>query len=351
MDKILSVIIPTYNMEKYLDKCLTSLIISDKELMKQLEVLVIIDGAKDRSSEIAHSYQDKYQDIFRVIDKENGNYGSCINRGLKEATGKYVKVLDADDYYDSNILLLYLKFLACSNVDLVVNAMNTVSPTGKVFKKKAFNLRPGISLPFSVLSSAMREYMGMHCVAFNTDKLRTIGYVQTEGISYTDQEWIFMPMTTVKSLGYFDGFLYQYLVGREDQTINPEVVLRSINHKIIVAKSMISNFLNYTKEDLDMTNYLIIRLVFCLKEIYQIILGSNNESSVQVLVEFDEYIKQQCIELYSKLNDVSISPFVHVCFIKKWRQDNSYRLSSFEKKIAKVSTLLVSVKRLIMPKI
>ena len=101
MEKILTIIIPTYNMEKYLDKCLTSLIIEDKKLMKLLEVLVVIDGAKDRSSEIGHTYQDKYPETFRVIDKENGNYGSCINRGLKEAKGKYVKVLDADDSFDN----------------------------------------------------------------------------------------------------------------------------------------------------------------------------------------------------------------------------------------------------------
>ena len=90
MNKILTIIIPTYNMEKYLRRCLDSLII-DEEGMKQLEVLVINDGSKDSSSQIAHEYQDKYPDTFRVIDKENGNYGSCINRGLKEATGKYVK--------------------------------------------------------------------------------------------------------------------------------------------------------------------------------------------------------------------------------------------------------------------
>ena len=55
MNKILTIVIPTYNMEKYLDKCLTSLVIEDRELMKQLEILVVIDGSKDRSSEIAHT--------------------------------------------------------------------------------------------------------------------------------------------------------------------------------------------------------------------------------------------------------------------------------------------------------
>ena len=89
MNKVITIVIPTYNMERYLDRCLNSLIIAP-DLMDKLEVLVINDGCKDRSSEIGHSYEAKFPNSFRVIDKENGNYGSCINRGLKEATGNLI---------------------------------------------------------------------------------------------------------------------------------------------------------------------------------------------------------------------------------------------------------------------
>ena len=78
MTKLLSIIIPTYNMQKYLRHCLDSLLVSD-EMMDQLEVLVINDGSKDNSSKIAHEYETKYPNTFRVVDKENGNYGSCVN--------------------------------------------------------------------------------------------------------------------------------------------------------------------------------------------------------------------------------------------------------------------------------
>ena len=81
MDKILSIIVPTYNMEKYLQNCLDSLLLSEKQ-MQDYEVWIINDGSKDRSSEIAHSYELRYPDTFRVVDKNNGNYGSCINCGL-----------------------------------------------------------------------------------------------------------------------------------------------------------------------------------------------------------------------------------------------------------------------------
>ena len=118
MEKVLSLIIPTYNMEKYLKKCLDSLIVENMDL---LEVLVVNDGSKDNSSKIAHEYEEKYPNTFRVIDKENGNYGSCINRGLAEAKGKYVKVLDADDCFDVNNFNKYLSFLQENDVDLVLN--------------------------------------------------------------------------------------------------------------------------------------------------------------------------------------------------------------------------------------
>ena len=98
MDKLLTIVIPSYNMEKYLDRCLSSLIVSD-EKMQCLEVLVINDGSKDRTSEIAHTYEERFPGTFRVVDKENGHYGSCVNRGLKEARGTFIKVLDADDYF------------------------------------------------------------------------------------------------------------------------------------------------------------------------------------------------------------------------------------------------------------
>lgn len=97
IEKLLTIIIPTYNMQEYLHRCLDSLLVR-ADLMDRLEVLVVNDGSKDNSSAIAHEYEAKYSQTIRVIDKENGNYGSCVNRGLVEAQGKYIKVLDADDW-------------------------------------------------------------------------------------------------------------------------------------------------------------------------------------------------------------------------------------------------------------
>lgn len=118
MNKILSIVIPTYNMEKLLEQCLSSLVV--KEHLDFLEVLVINDGSKDKSSQIAHHFEDKYPQTFRVVDKDNGNYGSCVNRGLKEATGKYIKILDADDSFETSVLDCYLAYLSKINTLLIL---------------------------------------------------------------------------------------------------------------------------------------------------------------------------------------------------------------------------------------
>ena len=99
-NKVLSVVIPAYNMEKYIKQTLDSLICD--EYMDKLEVLVIDDGSKDDTAAIAKTYEDRYPGTFRVISKENGGHGSALNKGIELATGKYYRPLDADDWVDTS---------------------------------------------------------------------------------------------------------------------------------------------------------------------------------------------------------------------------------------------------------
>ena len=94
MDKVLTVIVPVYNMEKYIRQCLESLVIG--EVLDRIEVLVVLDGSKDGSAEIAYEFVEQYPDTFRIIYKANGGHGSAINTGLMMASGEYVKILDSD---------------------------------------------------------------------------------------------------------------------------------------------------------------------------------------------------------------------------------------------------------------
>lgn len=240
MDKILTIIIPTYNMERFLDKCLTSLIVDEESLLNAVEVLVVIDGAKDRSSEIAHSYERLYPQVFRVIDKENGNYGSCVNRGLAEASGKYVKILDADDWFDTKQFQKYLSKLLEIDVDLVLNDCTKVDEFGSAVGRFFITgIRPNEVVPFSLFH---RKAIGiqMHCVAYRTDMVRSISYKQSEGISYTDQQWVTRPMSVVKNALFVKVDLYRYLVGRVGQSMDAGVLTNKFKDEVAMVQGMLS---------------------------------------------------------------------------------------------------------------
>jgi glycosyltransferase involved in cell wall biosynthesis len=322
MEKILTIVIPTYNMEKYLDKCLASLIIESKELMRLLEVLVVIDGAKDRSSEIAHTYQDKYPETFRVIDKENGNYGSCVNRGLKEATGKYIKVLDADDSFDTIVFQEYLSTIKNLDVDLVLSDFDYVNEAGAVTGKRRRLLTSDKVLSFDDVVDDL-SLISMHELAYKTKSLRSIGYVQTEGISYTDLEWCFMPMTTVKSIYKTNYVLYKYLIGREGQTIDPSVAQKTINHKIISAKKMLINYVKSPQTECGISEYLKSRLLWSISNIYYAMLVDSTTAQLQSLIDFDVFIKENSPSIYKALSEVYVHPTINLKYIKNWQSSKN----------------------------
>ena len=98
MPKTLTFIIPAYNAEKYLDKCISSLL--NSAVQDDLEIIVVNDGSTDQTETIAKKYVKEYPHMCALITKDNGGHGSAINIGFQKATGKYVKVLDADDEWE-----------------------------------------------------------------------------------------------------------------------------------------------------------------------------------------------------------------------------------------------------------
>ena len=293
MDKILTVVIPTYNMEKLLDKCLTSLIINDAELMKQLEVIVVIDGSKDRSSEIAHNYELEYPDTFRVIDKENGNYGSCINRGLKEATGKYIKVLDADDTFDTLAFERYSNEIKNLDVDLVINNYSIVNEYGQYISKHDRKLDPNVRYEQrEILPYLTQAYLAMHEVAYKVTLLRDNNYVQTEGVSYTDQEWVLFPVAGAKSATFIRENIYLYLIGREGQTVSANAAYKNITHFEVRILNTIKLYNTFQDIDEQSAQYLWKRIISETERVYlrYLYMGRNYLDTIR-LYKFDQDLK------------------------------------------------------------
>ena len=225
--KLLSIIVPTYNMEGYLAQCIDSILRTPS--LAALEVVIVNDGSRDRSLRIARGYAERYADTVRIIDKENGNYGSTINAALQTLQGEYVKILDADDRFDGGKIAEFVASLkALQGVDMVVTPF--VEWNGKRYEAdKIFG------------DGAIRFFM-MHSVCYRTELLREMHYHQSEGISYTDQEWVFYPLFRVKEIAFVDIPLYRYNAAREGQTMDRAVQLRSLTQLEAVTKNMAQYF-------------------------------------------------------------------------------------------------------------
>lgn len=227
MDKLLSIIIPSYNMEKYLDRCVGSLIVDDAAMLQQLDIIVVNDGSKDHTSEIGHAWERKYPGIVRVIDKANGNYGSCVNEALKDLRGKYVKILDADDSVETSNLVAFLTFLDRVSADLVLTkTVNVIETTGEVHGVDSYGFEPEKVVG---INSALERcpYFNMNTIAYRADVFNRFSYCQTEGVSYTDTQWSIVPLVAVDSVIYLPLEVYRYTMAREGQTMEASTIAKN----------------------------------------------------------------------------------------------------------------------------
>lgn len=296
MNKLLSIVVPVYKVEQYIRKCLDSLIVSD-ELMDQLEVIVVNDGTPDRSAIIAKEYEKKYPQTFRVIDKENGNYGSCINRGLKEARGKYIRICDGDDSYDSEYFCNFLRTLESIDADLFLTDYVVVDNDGHVTEhndirsvRKKMPVGKVFNLQEYLRSTDYAYTPQMHCTTYRTSLLRDMGYHQTEGISYTDIQWATLPITRVRTAFYQPAEVYRYLLGREGQTMDANNQIKNVRHLYQMLLDM-AEF--YQRGDYDTFYKPFIKLVF-ERNMYSfypdVILFCHGDA--KALSDFDERLKK-----------------------------------------------------------
>lgn len=325
-EKTLSIIIPSYNMEAYLPQCLDSLLGPDVPV-ELLDIIVVNDGSRDRTSEIAHSYADRYPDSIRVIDKANGNYGSCINAALPTARGRYVKILDADDSFSPDNFPAYVRFLTTATADLVLNDYAMVDLAGKVDHVRQSPIKHAVVLPLEAcLKNLIAHHMiSMHAYAYRTEIFHRFKYYQTEGISYTDMEWVTKPLIEIKTVQPYCKILYRYLIGREGQTMSKAVVGKSQSQNVQVAKSIISFIDNNIKSYRPNIKEIMIDIAFNRAiATYHRLLFRSPSNLKELLKEFDNFILQVGIIDKKKLSMASAQflPGLRFNYITYWRNHN-----------------------------
>lgn len=222
MEKLLTIIIPTYNTEQYLSRCIDSLLIAD--FMDKLEIIIIIDGSPDNSAKIGYRYEARYPQTIQVVDKPNGGHGSTINKGIELATGKYFRVLDSDDWFDTMEFEAYLKKLEETDADMVL----TPSTMEYLYKHRSVALKFK-RLQYDTLYNAdtfdYNHFIGdkfntMARTTYKTEVLRASKLKLPEHTYYVDVLYSLCVIPYIQNFIVYNNNIYRYFIGRPEQSIN-----------------------------------------------------------------------------------------------------------------------------------
>lgn len=305
--KLLSVVIPAYNVEKYINQCLHSFVV--EEVLPFIEVLIINDGSNDATYDMAAAYERQYPDTFKVITKQNGGHGSAINMGIKEATGKYFKVVDGDDWVDPQALSALIETLKTSNSDVVFHNFYWIDEsTGN---RKAEMKEPFTDVQYYkeyLFSNVCQKlYMKMHSMTIATQILQNQQIFLDEKCFYVDTEYILYPIPHINTITFVPDFVYQYRVGQIGQSVNIwNMQLRMADH-LKVLDSVIRFYLAYKQSqnpESPKEQYILRLINRVIASQYKIFLSFKGSARIKErLIAFDDYIKDSDIDLYNGMRN------------------------------------------------
>lgn len=239
--KLLSIAIPCYNSQDYMRHAIETLLVGGEDV----EILVVNDGSKDKTADIAAEYQQKYPTIVRAINKENGGHGDAVMTGLKNATGLYFKVVDSDDWVDEECLKRVLAQLRAfteqkGEIDMLI--CNYVYDKVGVKHKHVMQYRHAVPqnrvFDWNETRFKIGEYLLMHSVIYRTALLNKCGLNLPKHTFYVDELYVYQPLPMVKKMYYMDEDLYHYFIGREDQSVQENVMIRRIDQALLVNRML-----------------------------------------------------------------------------------------------------------------
>jgi glycosyltransferase involved in cell wall biosynthesis len=309
--KILSITVPCYNSAAYMDKCIKSLLAGGEDV----EIIIVDDGStKDDTPVKADEYARKYPTIIKAVHQENGGHGEAVNTGLLHSTGRFFKVVDSDDWVDKKSYKSVLETLkkldadyACGEgpqLDMLV--CNYVYDKVGAKHKKVIHYRNAFPVGKMFTWDEMGhfkvdQYILMHSVVYRTELLRECGIKLPSHTFYVDNIFVFEPLPYVRNLYYLDVNFYRYFIGREDQSVNEQVMIKRIDQQIRVTKLMIDYYCSAAIENAKCRKYMVkyLRIMMEVSSIMLII--SRDKQLLAKKEELWQYARDKDRELYGLL--------------------------------------------------
>lgn len=302
--KLLTFAIPCYNSEAYMEKCIDSILIGGEDV----EILIVDDGSKDRTAEIADEYEKKYPTICRAIHQENGGHGEAVNTGIRNATGLYFKVVDSDDWVDPEaykMILDKLREIVAGNDTLDMFLANYVyEKEGAKHKKVMRQLGFPQDTIFTwndIKHFYKGHYILMHSVIYRTKLLRDCGLELPKHTFYVDNIYVYKPLPFVRTMYYMDVDFYRYFIGRDDQSVNEKVMIGRIDQQIKVNKIMLDDIDLWKVSNIKCRKYMFNYLEIITVVSTVMLLRSGTQENLEKKRQLWKYIKEKDLRLFHKL--------------------------------------------------
>ena len=303
--KYISFAIPCYNSEAYMAKAIESILPGGDDV----EILIVNDGSKDRTAEIGKEYEEKYPEIVKLVNKENGGHGDAVNSGLLHATGKYFKVVDSDDWVDHDSLMKILEVLKGfekdeKEVDMLI-ANYVYEKVGMEHKKviRYNNVFPENQIVKwdEVGQFHIGQYILMHSVIYRTDMLKLCQLTLPKHTFYVDNIYVYYPLPHVRTMYYMNVDFYRYFIGREDQSVNEKVMISRIDQQIFVTKTMIDMYELRRIQSKKLRKYMLNYLAIMMTVSSILCIRSKKQENLEKKKELWQYLKQKDYGTFMKI--------------------------------------------------
>ena len=297
-EKILSIIIPSYNVSSYLYHGVFTML--EHRNGNKIQVVIVNDGSKDNTLSVAQKLTERYStDNITVLDKPNGGHGSTINEGLKLCTGKYIRIIDGDDWVNSEQLANLIDILEKETNDIVITDYSEDRAVkNKVILCENYSfMLPGKSYMFddlcydgygfSLWGPILATGNFKKEILLNTFKL-------TEKSFYIDMEFDAYSIEKAKTIVYYPFDIYRYFIGRVDQSISENSYKKNYKQHEGVIFNLINYYCNANISD-SKKSYILNKLIMPMITAHYVIL-------IQYLKSGKEYIRfEKKLSAYPKI--------------------------------------------------
>lgn len=315
--KILTVSVAAYNVENTLKKTLDSF--NDKRVLDDIEVLIIDDGSKDNTKKIALEFEKKVPKTFKYIEKENGGHGSTINKGIELASGKYFKVIDGDDWVNTDELVKFIAFIKKTNSDLILTNHCEVYSNSVKKINLVKNMENGKEYTWDDNFNIRRVVL--HTLTIKSKLLKENKVHITENCFYVDVEYVVWAAFLAKTITYLDNYLYMYRMGNSNQSVNKKNMLKNIDMQEKVSYQLVKlydTFKRNNKMNMNKDETIFNTFKRSIGSTMRTYLLENNKSAINNIKNFDHNIKKISNLSYEKLGKdkyIKITRFGNYCLI------------------------------------